>query len=100
MKYTKKFNRSYNFYLLNRDRYNICGEVVTVLEDLKDGVTGKESFYSLDTFGVMLPTNEPDLLRTATQYNHLQEIHQSSYTNVGGGFRGHDDECRILHEFI
>ena len=64
MKYTKKFNRSYNFYLLNRDRYNFCGEVVTVLEDLKDGVTGKESFYSLDTFGVMLPTNEPDLLRS------------------------------------
>ena len=64
MKYTKKFNRSYDFYLQNIDRFTFSGEQVTVLEDLENGVSCKESFHSLDTYGKMLPTNQPKLLRS------------------------------------
>ena len=64
MKYSKKFNRDYQFYLDNKDLFFFSGVKVTVETDLDTGVSGKESFHSFDTQGKVKPTREPELLRS------------------------------------
>lgn len=64
MKFSKKFNRDYEFYLQNRDTFTFCGVGVEVKGDLENGVSAKQSFQSFDTDGKVLPTNEPDLLKS------------------------------------
>ena len=64
MKHSKKFNRDYEFYLKNKDTFTFSGDRVDVVVDLENGVDAKRSFRSFDTSGKLLPTNEPDLLKS------------------------------------
>ena len=64
MKYSKKFNRDYEFYLSNKDTFTFSGDRVDVPVDMENGVSCKQSFRSWDTSGVLLTTNEPELLKS------------------------------------
>jgi hypothetical protein len=64
MKYSKNFNRDYEFYLQNKDTFDFSGVRVAVVEDQEKGVSAKQSFHSFDTNGKIVPTKEPDLLRS------------------------------------
>lgn len=62
MKYSKKFDRNYDFYLQNKDQFAFSGVKVTVKFDPQHGVSGKEAFHKFDTTGIMVGTTEPELL--------------------------------------
>ena len=65
-KYSKKFNRDYDFYLQNLDTFSFGGVNVgddMVFHDPTNGVPAKQSFWNYDTQGKLLPTNEPELLK-------------------------------------
>lgn len=59
MKYTKKFNDYYEFYLLNSSYFNFCGREICV-EYSCNGVSAKEAFYQFDTNGKHVATSEID----------------------------------------
>ena len=62
MKYSKRFNEDYQFYYDNRHKFTFCGREFPGYIYDKQGVSAKEAFYSLDTFGDVIPTKEPELL--------------------------------------
>jgi hypothetical protein len=69
MKYSKGFDRDYNFYKSNIDLFSFSGSQFdypskhcNVIEDCK-GVTAKESFYYWESNGEIVPTKEPKLLK-------------------------------------
>ena len=64
MKYSKNFNRDYNFYLPNKGIFTFSGDRVDVPVDMENGVSCKESFRSWDSMGKILPTKEPELLKS------------------------------------
>ena len=65
MKYSKKFNRDYEFYLRNRSTFTFSGDnCVHVPVNMEHGVSCKESFWSWDSSGKLLPTKEPSLLQS------------------------------------
>lgn len=65
MKYSKNFERDYNWYLKYKDRYTFDGTIDTadkVRVDLENGKSAKECFYVYDSRGKVIPTSEPELL--------------------------------------
>lgn len=66
MKYSKRFNRDYNFYINNLDKFSFCGKKdvsfypLVIFDD--QGVCAKEAFYAYESKGKILKTNEPLLL--------------------------------------
>lgn len=64
MKFNKKFDRDFNFYLENSEKFNFCGEEIVVSSiDLQNGRSAKECFYFLDSLGKMLPCCEPEIFK-------------------------------------
>ncbi len=64
MKYSKGFERDYTFYLQNIDNFVFCGTVEPSFVAIPDsnGKSAKECFMRIDSNGVNLPCNEPELL--------------------------------------
>lgn len=70
-KYSNKFERDYNFYINNLDKFNFCGKRD---EDFLDkhghklvvydvnGVTAKRAFLNYESQGIISETFEPELL--------------------------------------
>jgi len=69
MKYSKENNRDFNFYLKNRHVFTFSGTLHPKNEALynKDGVTGKESFFSIENNGKNKPTKHPNILKSLLQ---------------------------------
>ena len=63
MKYSKNFERDYNFYLKNRNVFNFCGGQ-TKYQAIPDekGYSAKECLLSIDSTGKNIPCCEPELL--------------------------------------
>lgn len=66
MKYSKRFNRDYNFYIRNLERFSFCGKEYSQFSHLvifdDKGITAKEAFYYYESMGKVLKTNEATLL--------------------------------------
>ena len=64
MKYSKNFERDYNWYLKYKDIFDFSGSPDSKELVIKDenGLTAKECFYYRDSTGVIKPTKEPILL--------------------------------------
>lgn len=63
MKYSRQFERDYNFYLQNADKFNFAPYQPIIEASLK-GYDAKYCFYKLDSEGKLLPCNEPELLHS------------------------------------
>lgn len=63
-RYSAAFNRDWEFYLVNSQKFTFCGSDVPEQNYDPDGVDAKIAFYELDARGVVVPTNQPELLRT------------------------------------
>lgn len=62
-KYKKGFEKDWNFYLLNKDKFNFHGgRVPQIISDFEIGKSAKEVFFRYDSEGKMLPCREPQLL--------------------------------------
>ena len=64
MKYSKNFERDYQFYLicLEKQWFDFCGKEISVPEYRKNGVDAKTAFWNFDSKGKILETYEPKLL--------------------------------------
>jgi len=63
-KYSKGFERDFNFYLDNIKSFNFCGTLNPKFEAIysKNGLSAKEVFYSIQSEGKNKPCYEPALL--------------------------------------
>lgn len=63
-KYSASFERDYDFYLSNKNKFTFCGTVTPKHKAIFDqnGKTAKQVFYLIDSCGKNQPTKEPDLL--------------------------------------
>lgn len=66
IKYSAPNDRDFLFYLRGRHIYTFCGTLTPHYEPLydKNGVDGKQAFFSIDNLGRNIPTKHPNLLRT------------------------------------
>lgn len=62
-KYSKSFERDWDFYFKNKEKFNFCGEDVIVKKHC-NGASAKEAFFLLDSKGIEIETYEPDLLKS------------------------------------
>ncbi|MFA6087432.1 hypothetical protein [Mucilaginibacter sp.] len=64
MKYSKGFERDYNFYISNLKNFDFCGTKEPKYAPIPDlnGLTAKEVFYKIQSEGVNKPCKEPELL--------------------------------------
>ena len=86
VKYSKNFDRDYNWYLSvsdifsfdgTKDYYNKKG--IELIQFDKNGKTAKECFYLYDTNGVIKPTCEPDKLKTLLKTKGSINLHIKMY---------------------
>ena len=63
-KYSANFERDYDFYLTNKNKFTFCGTITPKHKAIFDpnGKSAKEVFYSIDSSGKNHPTKEPGLL--------------------------------------
>lgn len=64
-KFKPQFERDYNFYLNNRDKFTFAGSDISKTYDIQyseKGKTAKECFHRLDSEGKLLPCCEKELL--------------------------------------
>lgn len=86
MKYSKKFERDYRWYLSvsdvfsfdgTKDYYNKKG--VELIQFDKNGKTAKECFYLYDSNGVIKPTCEPKELKILLKTKGSVNLHIKMY---------------------
>ena len=86
MKYSKNFERDYNWYLSvshiflfdgSKDYFNKKG--IELIQFDKDGKTAKECFYLYDSNGIIKPTCEPDKLKTLLKTKGSVNLHIKMY---------------------
>jgi hypothetical protein len=64
MKFSKNFERDYNWYFKYRFKFDFCGSLNpnhTPIPD-ENGKTAKEALFSIDTYGKNIGCREPELL--------------------------------------
>jgi hypothetical protein len=77
--FSKEFERDWDFYFLNKDKVTFCGssneEIIKRFNIVQDvlGITAKEAFLQIDSYGKAKPCCEMDLLvqmlRTKAAWN-------------------------------
>lgn len=86
MKYSKNFERDYNWYLKvstiftfdgTKDYYNKKG--VELIQFNENGKTAKECFYLYDTNGIITPTKEPEKLKILLKTKGSVNLHIKMY---------------------
>ncbi|MEH2086127.1 hypothetical protein [Nostoc sp.] len=63
MKYSPQFERDYQFYLKNAEKFNFA-PYQPIVEVSDTGKDAKHCFWRLDSTGKLLPCSEPELLRS------------------------------------
>lgn len=64
MKYNKSFERDFDFYsrCITNDDFMFAGEKVVYDNFSATGLSAKDTFYQIDTFGKFPATSEPELV--------------------------------------
>lgn len=98
MHYSNNFERDFNFYNDNKEKFTFCGEEVLSFPYDKNGLSAKDVFYKFDSTGKLLPTKEPELARLLLQCKKAINFQIKQWVE------GYDD-CLIgreeyLNEFI
>src|SRR5882672_1579770 len=62
-RFSKNFERDYNFYLSNMDNFNFCGTLIPKYSAISGGaLSAKECFYLIESEGINRPCCDPHLL--------------------------------------
>lgn len=86
MKYSKKFNESFDFYFRMRKKFNFSGgDVLKVIFDEK-GDDAKLAFFKWESTGKIVPTKHPllfhALLKSKASCNfHVKELYSRDLAN-------------------
>jgi hypothetical protein len=62
MKFSKNFERDYNWYYKYRETFTFSGSMPRKIENSPSGKSAKECFHLYDSQGKIAPCREPDLL--------------------------------------
>lgn len=62
IKYSAAFERDYQFYIDNKEKFNFCGEVINIIAD-KNGDDAKKAFWLIDSQGKKVACKEAILLK-------------------------------------
>ncbi|QRE03507.1 hypothetical protein [Flavobacterium psychrophilum] len=64
MKFSKNFERDFNFYSKNLIHFTFCGTLIPKFKAISNskGKTAKQIFYQIESNGNNEPTSEPELL--------------------------------------
>lgn len=86
MKYSKKFERDYKWYLSVSDFFTFDGaseyfnkKGVDMIQYDKDGLSAKECFYLFDSMGKIKPTREPEKLHKLYKTKGSVNLHIQMY---------------------
>lgn len=86
MKYSKKFEKDYKWYLSVSDVFSFDGtkdyyskKGIDLIQFDENGKTAKECFYLYDTNGIIKPTCEPDKLKTLLKTKGSVNLHVKMY---------------------
>jgi len=94
MKYSKAFNRDYEFYLKNKERFSFAGVRVDIAHECS-GVSAKENFYRIDTRGEKnVTTNEPELL------NEILRCKKSINLHIKMWVEGYEDMLESVEYYM
>jgi len=96
MKFSKGFNRDYEFYLKNKERFSFAGVRVDITRcDEGTGISAKEAFYRIDTRGEKnINTNEPELL------NELVRCKKSINLHIKMWVEGYEDMMEGVEYYL
>ncbi len=78
-KYSKGFERDFNWYLTSRHRFNFDGHLDRDIEYDPNGVDGKRAFQLFDAQGRLVPTKHPNILRTILKTKGSINLHVKMY---------------------
>jgi hypothetical protein len=86
MKYSKKFERDYKWYLSVSDKFNFDGtneyhnkKGIDLIQFKENGKTAKECFYLYDSEGKIKPTKEPKELKQLYKTKGSVNLHIKMY---------------------
>ena len=86
MKYSKKFEKDYQWYLSVSHAFNFDGKEhyttkkgVNLIRYDENGKTAKECFYLYDSQGIIETTKEPDKLKTLYKTKGSVNLHIKMY---------------------
>ena len=95
---SKQFERDWNFYTANADKFNFCGEAISIQPHDVDGLTAKKCFHALDSTGQSRPCKEPELLRSIVMCKKSVNLHIIMWAE------GFENVCigvpELLREFV
>lgn len=96
--YKEKFERDYQFYLTNKNKFKFAGCVISPPPYDEKGVDAKQAFFVFDSQGKLKPCREPDL------FVELMTCKKAINLQIGMWADGQED-CLIpieelLEEFI
>lgn len=80
MKYSKNFNRDFNWYLSMRNVFDFDGALYNdeIIYD-KNGIDGKKAFHIYDSQGKYKPTKHPNILRQLLKVKGSVNLHIKMY---------------------
>lgn len=86
MKFSKKFNSDYNWYLSVSDKFDFDGTAqyfnkkgVPIIQYNEEGLTAKECFYLYDAQGKIKATREPGALKRLLRTKGSVNLHIKMY---------------------
>ena len=86
MKYSKKFERDYEWYLSVADIYSFDGsdnyvnkKGIPLIQHDENGKSAKECFYLYDSNGIIKPTHEPEELKKLLRTKASANLHIKMY---------------------
>lgn len=86
MRYSRRFERDYDFYIKNLNRFSFCGKSDHDFMDKKgnsmvvnddNGVSAKEAFYNYESQGKISKTSDPKLLLSLHKCKSSINLHIS-----------------------
>jgi hypothetical protein len=78
-KYSKGFERDFNWYLFMRHRFNFDGHLDRYIVYDPNGVDGKKAFHKFDSSGRLVPTKHPNILKTLLKTKGSTNLHIKMY---------------------
>lgn len=79
MKYSKKFEKDFRWYLSVRHKFNFDGSLEKNIVFDRNGIDGKMCFFLFDSTGKLKPTKHPNLFKALLKTKGSANLHIKMY---------------------
>jgi hypothetical protein len=94
MRYSANFEKDFNFYMANKEKFIFCGEQVAPFPFAANGPSAKEAFYKFDSTGKILACAEPELATALLRCKKAINFQLKQWVE------GYDDCLIAIHEYL